>query len=112
MSATFFDENKRGNRRLWQVFWIEGVVVSHVLFAGLLAIYGAAPAWALVAAAAVFLLYTAWIMHQVWINAFNVDREVFAPIARALTVAWAMNAVLVCAFLAIGRFAGQPLPFY
>lgn len=111
MLATYFDDRKTGNRRLWQVFWVQGVLVSHVLFAMLLAAYNAAE-WVFVLAVAGFLVYTAWIMRQVWINAFNVDNEVNAHVARAVTVVWALNAVLVCGFLMLGRLIGQPLPFY
>lgn len=112
MFAAYFDDTRHGNRRLWQVFWIFGVLVSQMLFAVLLAVYRIAPAWTFVFATAGFIVYTAWIMRQVWVNAFNVHREIYAHIARALTVAWALNAVLVCGFLVLGRLTGQPLPFF
>jgi hypothetical protein len=35
----------------------------------------------------------------VWRCAFNVENENYAYIARALTVAWAINAALVLGFL-------------
>lgn len=112
MFAVYFDDTRRGNRRLWQVFWIWGVLVSQVLFAALLAVYRMAPAWSFVLATAGFIVYTAWIMREVWINAFNVNKEIYTHVARALAVAWALNAVLVCGFLVLGRLAGEPLPFF
>jgi hypothetical protein len=111
MIAAYFDENARGLRPLWRVFWVEGVLASHALFAGLLALYGGAPAWAFALAALGFLAYTAWILREVWINALNVERALYTDLARTVTVAWALNAVLVSGFLVIGRVLGQPLPF-
>jgi|CXWL01.1.fsa_nt_gi hypothetical protein len=112
MLAAYFDENRRGTRPLWQVFWLQGVLVSQLLFAALLAVYRAAPAWTFLLATAGFLAYTAWIMREVWINAFNVRRQFHTDLARTLTVFWALNAVLVCGFLALSRVSGQPLPFF
>ena len=112
MFSTYFDDTKRGGRRLWHVFWISGVLVSQVLFAALMAVYRMAPGWTFVLATAVFLVYTAWILRQVWINAFNANKEIYARVARVLTVVWALNAVLVCGFLVVGRMTGQPLRFF
>ena len=43
--------------------------------------------------------YTVWIVVAVWRCAFNVRDERLGHIARALTVAWAINAALVLGFL-------------
>ena len=43
--------------------------------------------------------YTVWIVIAVWRCAFNVRDERLGHIARALTVAWAINASLVLGFL-------------
>ena len=43
--------------------------------------------------------YTVWIVVSVWRCAFNVEKPLYGHMARALTVAWAINAVLVLGFL-------------
>ena len=46
-----------------------------------------------------------------WVNASNVDTEIYGQMARYLTVAWALNAVLVSIFLFLGRLGAISLPF-
>ena len=43
--------------------------------------------------------YTVWIVVSVWRCAFNVEKPMYGHMARALTVAWAINALLVLGFL-------------
>jgi hypothetical protein len=49
--------------------------------------------WLLLAA------YTVWIVVSVWRCAFNVENPMYGHMARALTVAWAINALLILGFL-------------
>ena len=93
----------RGNGPLWKVFWLWGVLGSWILAAvfGLLAA-GLGISWPLyLVFGAVMVVYTIWILVAVWRCADNVRAEHWAPIARALTVAWALNVILVGAFLGL-----------
>jgi hypothetical protein len=49
--------------------------------------------WLLLAA------YTVWIVVSVWRCTFNVEKPLYGHMARALTVAWAINASMVLGFL-------------
>lgn len=90
----------RGEKTLWTVFWLYGVALSTVLFAIVLAAHLAhAPVAAFALLLLLFLGYTAWILVSVWRSAFNVGEERYGHLARALTVVWAINAVLVSFFL-------------
>ena len=104
-------KDRLGKTRLWLVFWIYGVVISQLLFGLILYFYNQLSTPSLAILLAGFVLYTAWIMNAVWINAFNVQNEVYSQIARALTVAWAINAVLVSGFLLLGHLGAVTLPF-
>ncbi|QIL20328.1 hypothetical protein [Thermomonas sp. HDW16] len=109
MMQAFFDDSVPGKLRLSRVFWIEGVLASNVLFLALLAIYQYGPAAALVAGVVCFLVYTAWIMRKIWLNAPNVDRPELASMARVLTIGWTINSVTVCVFLMLAKLGHQPL---
>lgn len=115
MSTTFLSPDTRGQKPLWIVFWLYGVVTSHLYFAAILYLYPriASPAMALLLVG--FVVYTAFITRAVWINAGNTEKELYGEIARYLTVAWALNAVLVCGFLFLSHFGATeprlPLPF-
>lgn len=110
MTSQAVSDEPRGRTRLWVVFWIYGVLVSHLFFGAILYFYRqiGTPLLALLLAA--FVAYTAWIMRSVWVNAFNVRKEIYGHIARALTVAWAINAVLVSGFLFLGHVGTVTLP--
>ncbi len=103
-------DDVRGNTRLWLVFWIYGVLVSHLLFGAILYLNGQVETLVLALMLAGFVAYTAWIMRAVWVNAMNVDNEVYGHIARALTVAWSLNAVLVSGFLFLSHLGAVALP--
>jgi hypothetical protein len=103
-------EDVRGHAPLWVVFWIYGVVISQLLFGGILYLYRQMDTPMLAASLIGFLFYTVWIMRSVWVNAFNAEKEVYGHIARALTVAWSFNSVLVSAFLFLGHFGTVALP--
>jgi hypothetical protein len=101
MSESVVSYYWRGQGPLWKVYWLYGVLGSNVLAAVLLFLMqrgGLAGGWfqiVLLALAA----YTVWIVISVWRCAFNVDNPMYGHMARALTVAWAINAVLVLGFL-------------
>jgi hypothetical protein len=62
-----------------------------------------------------FVAYTASMLNAVWRNADNVRDPVHGQIARFLTVAWSINAVLVSGFLFLSHLNAMafplPLPF-
>lgn len=100
----------RGEGPLWQVFWIWGVVGSWILAALFLAaVLTIGISWALfLVTAIVMCAYTVWILVSVWRCAENASEEHWGAIARALTVAWTLNVVLVGAFLGLDLL-GQTL---
>jgi hypothetical protein len=91
----------RGHGPLWKVYWLYGVLGSWILTAILLIILGRGLTAGFLFQIVLILLavYTVWIVVSVWRCAFNVENENYAYIARALTVAWAINAALVLGFL-------------
>ena len=111
MLQAYFDDRVPGHQRLSRVFWLEGVLVSHVLFLALLATYQYGTSMLLVAAVAAFIGYTAWIMRRIWLHAPNVERPELGTMARVLTIGWTINAVTVCTFLVLAKLGGQPLQF-
>lgn len=99
-----------GRGPLWKVFWLWGVVGSWILAAlFLLAVQGLGISWPLYLVTAVIMLcYTVWILVSVWRCAEHARAEHWGAIARALTVAWALNVILVGAFLGLDLL-GAPL---
>lgn len=110
-ASTLLSPDTRGDMPLRTVFWAYGVAASHLLFATLWLLYPHVHTRVYGAMTAAFVVYTVWIMRLIWINAFNVANEALGHVARALTVAWALNALLVSGFLFLGHAAGEPLPF-
>lgn len=108
--AHIITEDRRGSHRLWPLFWIYGVAFSHVMFGAIVLLYAHLGTPVLGVVLFGFMLYTAWIMRSVWVNAFNVDNELHGHWARGLTVAWSINSVLVCGFMFLAHLAGEPLP--
>ena len=102
--------DSRGSKPLWQVFWVDGVFASHILFGAIVYLYSRVGTAALAVLLAAFIAYTAWIMRSVWVNAFNVANENVGYLARALTVVWALNAVLVSGFLVLAHISATRLP--
>ena len=111
MTTKFLSPDTVGNKSLWSVFWIYGVLVSQVFFGAILYSYRTLETPLLGLLLAGFVVYTAWIMRSVWVNASNVVTEIYGQMARYLTVAWALNAVLVSIFLFLGRLGAISLPF-
>lgn len=113
LHSTLLDPDTHGSAPLWRVFWVEGVLLSHVLFGGIVLSYRHVGSPLLALMLAGFVLYTAWIMRRVWVNADNVANPAYGGAARYLTVAWAINAVLMSGFMLLAHFSGEkfPLPF-
>lgn len=102
-----------GSRPLWQVFWLQGVLLSHLLFGAILLCYQRLDTALLALLLLGFVAYTAWVLNAVWRNASNVRTPIYGEVARFLTVAWSVNAVLVSIFLLLSHMqpVGHILPF-
>lgn len=100
----------RGTQPLWCVFWIYGVFCSQILFAALLFAFDktGSPLFAL--ALAGFASYSLLITRLVWTNADNVRDPRYGQIARFLTVAWALNALLMSVFLLMSHLSDHSRP--
>jgi hypothetical protein len=101
MTETMAGYYWRGHGPLWKVYWLYGVLGSNIL-ALILFVLMQRDALGSVWFQLVLLLiaaYTTWIVVSVWRCAFNVEKRVYGHMARALTVAWAINALLVVSFL-------------
>lgn len=88
----------RGEQPLWKVFWIYGVAAS----CAIAALYFGAMAGHTVLRQLLLLVlaaYTAWIVVSVWRCADNTAEHIWGTLARFLTIAWALNALLVVTFL-------------
>ena len=101
MSASVASYYWRGHGPLWKIYWLYGVLGSNLLTVILLLLM-----WEDAIASGWFQLvllllaaYTIWIVVSVWRCAFNVEQPIYGHMARALTVAWAINALMVLAFL-------------
>ncbi len=53
-------------------------------------------------------LYTPWVLVSIWRSARDADVTMFHAMARALTVVWAINVVMVIGALEIGEIALHP----
>lgn len=91
-------------RPLREVFWFYGVIPSHILWAITLFVYfsGALLVTDMLMFAVV-LLYTGWIIAEIWACADNVENPMYGDIARMLTAAWGLNSVLLAFFLLLQR---------
>jgi hypothetical protein len=98
--TVFIVDAWKGRDRLWRVFWLYGVLTSALITGVFLWLISSDTAGfglrQLLLAA--FVPYTAWILVSVWRCAFNARNEVWGHIARALTIAWAINASLLVVF--------------
>jgi hypothetical protein len=98
---SFLTQYWRGEGPLWKVFWLYGVLASNIgvaLVAWGLVTHRIGHA-ALAALVAILIAYTIWVLVSIWRCAGNVHYQYFGILARALTVAWALNAVMVSGFL-------------
>ena len=98
-----------GRGPLWKVFWVWGVAGSWILAAlFLLAATTIGVNWPVYLVTAVIMIaYTVWILVSVWRCADNAEEQ-WRLIARMLTVAWALNVVLVGAFLGLDLLFATP----
>jgi hypothetical protein len=103
--------NAPGDTPLWIAFWLYGVAVSHLLFGSIMLAFNqvATPQFGVLLL--VFVTYTAWVLNVVWRNADNVGEPIYGQIARFLTVAWSINAVLVSGFLFLSHLNAVIKPF-
>ena len=101
MDETFVTYYWRGHGPLWKVYWLYGVLGSNVLTAILLYLIWSGNTGTIFFQLVLIVLaaYTVWIVVSVWRCAFNVRREMYGHLARALTAAWTLNAVMVLGFL-------------
>lgn len=98
----------RGDGPLWKVYWLYGVLGSNVLALILLLLMqeGAIASGWFQLVLLLLAVYTVWIVVSVWRCAFNVENPMYGHMARALTVAWAINALLVLGFLELRVLGG------
>lgn len=85
---------------LWQVFWLYGVLLSHILWGGFMAlVYLGISVGAVAVLAIPLMIYTGWIIAAVWAAADNVENPAYGMMACGLTVAWGLNTIFVIGFL-------------
>lgn len=101
MSGSVASYYWRGQGPLWKVYWLYGVLGSNVLALVLFLLMqrGAIDSVWFQLVLLLLAAYTVWIVVSVWRCAFNVEKPMYGHMARALTVAWAINALLVLGFL-------------
>jgi hypothetical protein len=101
MSENVASHYWRGHGPLWKVYWLYGVAGSTVLALILLWLMQSGAIGSPWFQIVLLLLaaYTVWIVVSVWRCASNVENPLYGQMARALTVAWAINALLVLGFL-------------
>lgn len=104
MKNVLFSPDYHGHQPLARVFWIYGVLFSHLYFAVILMAHHVVSTPLMGLLLVGFVVYTAGILRLVWINAENTQRHEYIPVARYLTVAWAINAVLVSGFLWVDHY--------
>ena len=108
MSANVARDYWRGDGPLWKVYWLYGVLGSNVLALILLLLMqeGAIASGWFQLVLLLLAVYTVWIVVSVWRCAFNVENPMYGHMARGLTVAWAINALLVLGFLELRVLGG------
>lgn len=91
----------RGDAPLWAAFWVFGVAPNLALAAAIYVVTagGAANSPAAQSLILAFAAHTAWAVVAVWRCAPRAEHPLLGQIARSLTVAWALNALLVLTFL-------------
>lgn len=91
-----------GRTPLWKVFWLLGVVPSCALWAALVwMLLSEASPIAILGIIGVLLLFTIAIITAVWASSANAADRRFGVLAKALTVVWAINSVLLLFFITI-----------
>ncbi len=96
----------QGRTPLARVFWFYGVIPSNAFWAVIFYLLWARAEPTITSVALLLvLLYTVWIVWAVWRCADNVHQERYGVMARWLTVAWAINTVLLVGFLQLELIA-------
>ena len=87
---------------LWKVFWLYDVIPRNLLWTAVLWLMSRGGMPGATLGLLVFLLvYTAWIVKPVWRAAPHARDPRYGVLARALTMAWAINTVLLVFFLGL-----------
>ncbi len=89
----------RGRQPLWKVFWVYGVSVSVALIAIYLLAFLAEQVALRQIVVLLFAPYTAWILVAIWRCSGNAREPYWGMLARFLTVAWAVNTVMMVLFI-------------
>jgi hypothetical protein len=103
-----------GHEALGRVFWVYGVLASATLAAVFLLTLagdgaprdGAATRQLLLAA---FVPYTVWVLGSIWRCAGNARSAFLGLLARAMTIAWALNAALLVLFAELDLIVASAL---
>ncbi|MDK4680469.1 hypothetical protein QDY71_09240 [Kingella negevensis] len=88
--------------RLWQTFWLQGVLISQILWAGFAYLrWGMEPVNKLmIFPCMIFLMiYTAWICRKIFVAGQHAENPEVGVIAQYLTVAWALNTTFILGFI-------------
>lgn len=92
------------HKPLREVFWFYGVIPSHILWGmTLLAYFNGATLGTNILMFGVVLIYTAWIIAQIWVSSAMQEATIYSDIARYLTAAWGLNSLLLVIFLLLQR---------
>lgn len=105
-SDTFLDSlfPWQGERDLLVLFWIYGVALSFVIAALLAGALWTGAEALLQASIPIAGIYTLWVVVAIWRCALHA-RQLWSTLTRWLTVAWAINAMMVLGFLQFDLFA-------
>lgn len=104
ISNALLSMDYRGKKPLWEVFWVYGVLFSHVYFGLIIAHYNRAGVVSISLLLLGFMAYTLGIMRMVWINAFNTTKSNYGFAARYLTIFWMINSILASLYLFMTYF--------
>lgn len=96
----------RGDERLGTVFWIYGVIVSHLLTGLHIAAFDRGQWGLLQTLILISAAYIAWILIAIWRCAENAD-PFWGTLARWLTIAWGLNSVFLLLFLQLDLLTRQ-----
>ncbi|WP_333842656.1 hypothetical protein [Pelomicrobium sp.] len=108
MGRFFLIRYWKGEGSLARVFWLYGVIPSTLAIAlvAWAAATGRIGERSLAGAIAALFVYTAWILVSVWrCAARRGEDDLYGIMARWLTVAWAINAILVGGFVLVRLLA-------
>lgn len=99
----------RGNTRLGVVFWVYGVIVSHLLVVLHAAAINGGQWGVLQSLILISAAYIVWILVAIWRCADNAE-PFWGALARWLTIAWGLNSIFLLLFLQFDLLARQLQP--